>query len=85
MNHTAGPVLLRDYQKACLEAILIRYKAGIRRQLVCLPTGTGKTIIFSQFPAFFGMKKRMLVLAHREELLHGLFHVIPEKLPIPDD
>jgi len=70
MSHTAGPILLRDYQKACLEAILIRYKAGIRRQLVCLPTGTGKTIIFSQFPAFFGMKKRMLVLAHREELLH---------------
>jgi ATP-dependent helicase IRC3 len=60
---------LRDYQRECLATILDRYKAGVRRQLVCLPTGTGKTVIFSHFPAFFRMKHRMLVLAHREELL----------------
>lgn len=60
---------LRDYQEECLETILTRYKAGIRRQLVCLPTGTGKTVIFASFPGFFRMKKKMLVLAHREELL----------------
>jgi superfamily II DNA or RNA helicase len=41
----------------------------VRRQLVCLPTGTGKTVVFSQLPLFFKMKHRMLVLAHREELL----------------
>lgn len=63
-------VELREYQRACLEAIKLRYKAGIRRQLICLPTGTGKTIIFAEFPSFFRMKKRMLVLAHREELLN---------------
>lgn len=60
---------LRDYQQECLDAVKDRYKAGVRRQLVCLPTGTGKTVIFAQFPRFFRMKKRMLVLAHREELL----------------
>ncbi len=60
---------LREYQLECLRSILERYKAGVRRQLVCLPTGTGKTVIFSQFPAFFRMKRRMLVLAHRAELL----------------
>ncbi len=60
---------LRDYQNECLIALRNRYLAGKRRQLVCLPTGTGKTVIFAQFPAFFNMKKRMLVLAHREELL----------------
>jgi superfamily II DNA or RNA helicase len=60
---------LRDYQRECLDAILARYRAGVRRQLVCLPTGTGKTVIFAEFPAFFRMKNRMLVLAHREELL----------------
>ncbi|MBN2382712.1 DEAD/DEAH box helicase [bacterium] len=49
--------------------ILAKYKAGIRRQLVCLPTGTGKTVIFAEFPRFFKMKNQMLVLAHREELL----------------
>ncbi|MCU0722839.1 MAG: DEAD/DEAH box helicase, partial [Planctomycetes bacterium] len=60
---------LRDYQRECLDAILARYRAGVRRQLVCLPTGTGKTVIFAEFPSFFRMKNRMLVLAHREELL----------------
>ena len=60
---------LRDYQRQCLEAIWAHYQAGVRRQLVCLPTGTGKTIVFANFPSFFRMRKRMLVLAHREELL----------------
>jgi len=60
---------LRDYQRECLQAISERYRAGVRRQVVCLPTGTGKTVIFARFPRFFRMKKRMLVLAHREELL----------------
>lgn len=60
---------LRDYQTECLRAIGARYQAGVRRQLVCLPTGTGKTVIFAEFPRFFRMKKRLLVLAHREELL----------------
>jgi superfamily II DNA or RNA helicase len=61
--------ILRDYQQECLDTILDRYRAGIRRQIVCLPTGTGKTVIFARFPSFFRMKKRMLVIAHREELL----------------
>ena len=60
---------LRDYQKECLDTVRRRYVAGVRRQLVCLPTGTGKTVVFAQFPQFFRMKRRMLVLAHREELL----------------
>ena len=60
---------LRDYQVQCLQAIKDRYLAGARHQLICLPTGTGKTVIFAQFPNFFQMKKRRLVLAHREELL----------------
>lgn len=37
--------------------------------LVSLPTGTGKTVVFSQFPRHFRMKRRLLVLAHRRELL----------------
>jgi superfamily II DNA or RNA helicase len=64
------PIRLRDYQRECLAVIFDRYKAGARRQLICLPTGTGKTVIFAQFPSFFRMKRRMLVLAHRAELLH---------------
>jgi superfamily II DNA or RNA helicase len=37
--------------------------------MACLPTGAGKTIVFAEFPTYFGMSKRLLVLAHREELL----------------
>ncbi len=60
---------LRDYQRECLESILERYRAGVRRQLTSLPTGSGKTVIFAEFPRYFSMKKQMLVLAHRQELL----------------
>lgn len=72
---------LRDYQQECLTAIKAGYQAGVRRQLICLPTGTGKTVIFSQFPAFFRMKKRMLVLAHREELLEQARHKLLQANP----
>lgn len=64
-----GAFRLRDYQSQCLAAIKTRYVAGIRRQLTCLPTGSGKTVIFAEFPRYFRMKKQMLVLAHRAELL----------------
>ena len=66
---TDSKLFLRDYQRNCLMAIGERYQAGIRRQLVCLPTGTGKTVIFADFPRYFRMKNQMLVLAHRAELL----------------
>lgn len=60
---------LRPYQQDCLSTLAHRYLSGGRRLLVSLPTGTGKTVIFSQFPRFFRMKRRLLVLAHRKELL----------------
>jgi len=56
---------LRPYQAECLERLLQLYRQGRRRVLVSLPTGTGKTVIFAQFPHYFRMKKRLLVLAHR--------------------
>lgn len=37
--------------------------------MVSLPTGTGKTVVFASMPRLFGLKRRMLVLAHRQELL----------------
>lgn len=60
---------LRPYQREALQRVYEAYKAGKRRVIVSLPTGTGKTVVFAHFPGFFRMKKRLLVLAHREELL----------------
>jgi ATP-dependent helicase IRC3 len=70
------PFHLRHYQKECLESILERYRAGVRRQLASLPTGSGKTVIFAEFPRYFKMKKQMLVLAHRKELLDQAYDKI---------
>ncbi len=66
---TGEAYCLRDYQRECLGAIMDRYRAGVRRQLTCLPTGSGKTVIFAEFPRYFRMQNQMLVLAHRAELL----------------
>ena len=38
---------LRPYQRAAVEAVLAARRAGKRRLLVHLPTGAGKTVIFS--------------------------------------
>lgn len=57
----------REYQLEAIEAILERHKAGIKRQLLCLPTGTGKTIVFSLLAK--EMNVRALVIAHTEELI----------------
>lgn len=61
--------VLRPYQQDCLARVRAAYKGGLRRVLVSLPTGTGKTIVFASFPLAFQMKKKLLVLAHREELI----------------
>lgn len=79
--HAPADIQLRPYQRDCLETILEEYRLGIRRQLICLPTGTGKTVIFAEFPNFFKMKKQMLVLAHREELLNQALDKIQRANP----
>jgi ATP-dependent helicase IRC3 len=58
---------LRPYQSECLTAIEEAESRSIKRPLVALPTGTGKTIIFSHLIA--ERPGRSLVLAHRDELI----------------
>ena len=41
---------------------------GKRRQLIVLPTGTGKTCVFCALPTFMHATRRVLILVHREEL-----------------
>ncbi|HEX7277876.1 MAG TPA: DEAD/DEAH box helicase [Acidimicrobiales bacterium] len=60
-------ITLRGYQEECLAAIDAAEGEGVRRQLIVLPTGGGKTIIFTSFASRRG--ERTLILAHRDELI----------------
>lgn len=62
-------VTLRPYQSEALQSINTFYDKGITRQLVVLPTGAGKTVIFTSLPQTMPDSLPMLILAHREELL----------------
>ncbi|KAF9133636.1 hypothetical protein BGX30_012212 [Mortierella sp. GBA39] len=64
---------LRPYQQECIDTCLENLKKGIMRQIVSLPVGSGKTVVFShmmkQVPAPFPGANKTLILAHRQELL----------------
>ncbi|MEI8200731.1 MAG: DEAD/DEAH box helicase [Eubacteriales bacterium] len=61
---------LRPYQLASKEAIFSEWDKGIKKTLLVLPTGTGKTIVFSKvIEDCVRDGERVLVLAHRAELL----------------
>ena len=63
----SGAISLRPYQTAAVEAVEAAAARGIRRPLIALPTGTGKTIVFAE--VIRRRRGRALVLAHRDELL----------------
>src|SRR6266511_3997838 len=58
---------LRPYQTEAIAAIEDAERRGVRRPLLGLPTGTGKTVIFAALIRRRGGSA--LVLAHRDELL----------------
>lgn len=61
---------LRDYQQEALAAIQQAEREGCTKQLVLLPTGTGKTVIASHLPAAIGLKpwESMGFIVAQEEL-----------------
>lgn len=64
-------VELRPYQIEAKNRILETWQTGIQKTLLILPTGTGKTIVFSHVIAErVRQGGRVLMLAHREELLN---------------
>lgn len=61
---------LRNYQQEARESIQSEWENGIKKTLLVLPTGCGKTIVFSKVIEDRVRKgERVLVLAHRSELL----------------
>ena len=63
-------VTLRPYQEEAVKAIEHEWSEGHSRTLLVLPTGTGKTIVFSQIAHNrVEAGEKVLILAHRGELL----------------
>ena len=61
---------LRPYQVCAKEAIQAEWDKGLLKTLLVLPTGTGKTIVFSKLAEDCVRDgERVLILAHRGELL----------------
>ena len=62
---------LRDYQAKAIKEIHTRWDSGVRRPAAVLPTGAGKTVVFSHLAEGFlaaNPGKRVLILSHTEEL-----------------
>lgn len=61
---------LRDYQEKALREVALNLRLGDRRQIICAPTGAGKTTIAASFiAAMVRRHQRVLFLAHRRELI----------------
>lgn len=73
---------LRPYQQEAKDAILLSWKQ-YQRSLLVLPTGTGKTIVFSKVAAERTAAGRVLIMAHREELLSQAADKIWKSCQIP--
>src|SRR4051812_23844695 len=69
---TVGPsaLELRPYQFAAADAVRDGFRRGLRRMLVQLATGLGKTVLFADLAhRVVGRGGRVLIVAHRDELL----------------
>ncbi|PTQ56092.1 MAG: hypothetical protein BSOLF_0834 [Candidatus Carbobacillus altaicus] len=75
----ASKITLRPYQEEALSAIEEAYTRGIRRPVVALATGLGKTIVFSEL-----LRRRgdtAMVIAHRDELIRQAVEKIRFVIP----
>lgn len=74
---------LRPYQREAIEKVFGAWREGMQRPAVVLPTGTGKTVVFSHLAQHFaeaqtgpldalqvrpGGGSRVVILVHRDEL-----------------
>jgi superfamily II DNA or RNA helicase len=63
---------LRDYQSGAINALNAKFDEDLRRVAVVLPTGGGKTVVFSHLSTGYVTRnpgKRVLILAHTDELV----------------
>jgi len=66
----SAPLALRPYQRQAADAVISAYRRGVRRMLVQLATGLGKTVLFAHLAhTVVSNGRRVLIIAHRDELL----------------
>ncbi len=58
---------LRDYQAEAIRNVVDSLRQGVRRQLISMPTGSGKTIMFVSLARLLDC--RTLILVHRDTLV----------------
>lgn len=63
-----GVVVLRDYQQRAVESVMMEYWAGVKRQLLVMATGSGKTATVAHIPSALDLWP-MLAFVDREELV----------------
>jgi superfamily II DNA or RNA helicase len=69
---------LRPYQQQLITDIRLQYQLGHRKVLMVLPTGGGKTCIFSHIAQSAAKKgNRVLIAVHRQELLDQASRSLP--------
>ena len=76
-------VELRPYQKEAVKAAHDANERGVQKLAVGLPTGTGKTLVFSQLAQERGYPT--LILAHRDELIQqavSKYQMVDSSVPI---
>ncbi|GHO82981.1 DEAD/DEAH box helicase [Dictyobacter formicarum] len=66
---TPSTITLRPYQETCIDRVIASYNLQPQggKALVVLPTGGGKTIVFTEIARRLGLNT--LIIAHRQELL----------------
>ncbi|MGD9663799.1 MAG: DEAD/DEAH box helicase family protein [Novosphingobium sp.] len=63
-------ISLRPYQQTAVDALRASFRSGKRAPLFQLPTGGGKTFVFSYVAdGATKLRNRVLILVHRKELL----------------
>ncbi len=73
-------MILRNYQTHALASLRSAMRGGARRVLLVAPTGSGKTFVACEsIQASLAAGKRVLVLAHRQELLNQFWHELRKR------
>jgi len=74
---------LRERQVECLDAIRNEYLAGCYQQLAVAATGFGKAVIIANIKGYMAdlLPGKLLVFAHREELIEQLIETMREWNP----